>query len=345
MVDVVNTLTTVLAWLGCALIDVRFAIVSGEAGFANACVSVNSINALSTVLALVWVTFINIDFAVFSLESRLALTCSMVDPICTLTAVFARFQSALVNVGFAVLSRESSRAVAQVIVDKISALSAVLARGSRLQSSATTSSFSCERVGRWLWCRCNKLRQNCAFINVDFAIDTFESSDASAGICVNKIRARSAVLARFIFALIDVDFAIFSFVSSKALAFIVVNTINASGSVLARLRCALVNIDFAVLSGETVWALAAVSVVVIFELNASSIVLTRIVPTSRRQAQRNIFLPPSLKGGAFETFATFGIAEVETLVEGRGALTKLIIVIGVTQLVTMITVPEDVVLR
>lgn len=82
---------------------------------------------------------------------------------------------ALINVDFAVLSGESGRAVALVVVDEINALTIVLARASRRLKLTARSSHN----QHW---QVLIFRVDNAFVDIDFAIDTFVSRKAVASV-------------------------------------------------------------------------------------------------------------------------------------------------------------------
>jgi hypothetical protein len=120
-------------------------------------------------------------------------------------------------------------------------------------------------------------------------------------------------LARISCAFINVVFAILSVESREALAGVIVDSIYAFGSILARLRLALIIIGFAMLPAETGLAFAFVFVMIVFKLDACSVVLARLTPANRRKAQRDIFLPPPRKSGAMKAFAAFIVSQVKAL--------------------------------
>jgi hypothetical protein len=78
-------------------------------------------------------------------------------------------------------------------------------------------------------------RLRSALVDVDFAIDSFVSSSALAGVFGNAVNTGSSMLARIGGAIVNVDFAIDSSVSFCAFAFVCVDLVVADTSVLAQL--------------------------------------------------------------------------------------------------------------
>jgi hypothetical protein len=213
----VKALSSVLAWLWKALVDVGLAVGSDESRFANASVLSDAINALAIVLARLGSAVINVLFAVRSGPAISALASVLVDAIDACSTVEAWVSSALINVDFAIFSFKASRALASVSIDSINADTIVLARRfgnnrshqsemSEILGSAETAGWHCRCRGDQHW----QVFFDDALINVDFAVLSFVASRASALVVVDLVGALTSVHARLISALVDVGLAVFS---------------------------------------------------------------------------------------------------------------------------------------
>jgi hypothetical protein len=131
IIDAINTLRTVLARgriADLALVDVDFAVGSGEAGSAIAGVFVVAILAPSTILTWLRSALIDIDLASVSFESRGTLASIRRDTVHTRTSVLARRDSAIVDVVLTILAVEAFGALARISVVSVDAFGTILAR-------------------------------------------------------------------------------------------------------------------------------------------------------------------------------------------------------------------------
>lgn len=177
LVDAVDALGAVSAWVRHTLVDVHLAVGTGRASPAPALVPVNQVLARTAVLAWCGRALVQLVLAQQPRVARMAGARERVLAVDAL-AMLARIRQAVIDIVLAVESREPGRALA-------------LVTGDRVVADAAVPTWAAHAV-----------------IDVDLAPRSGEPGRARALVSVNHVRAHAAVLARVRFALVHVNLAL-----------------------------------------------------------------------------------------------------------------------------------------